>query len=247
MADTSQNANDGSKWVDYGNYWLYNEEQRTPGWLKVRKYRLSGSTLGTAVGHSNFSTPDELAQEMAGNKEKVFTEKQLKAMAIGTEQEPRVRDAYCAKTGYTVAEIGFCVPKMDPRIGVSVDGVVIGNSEVTSDVNWYENDELGIIEIKTIQRMYYPLINFCRKGQKPDKEYSHIWRSHYAQMQLGMWVFGKKWCDYVVMCVTDGQLFIQRVPFNQDYWNNILKPGIDDFLDNKLYPLLEKPIKLIMP
>ena len=220
-------------WLDNGVYWLYNEKQLSLGWHKVRQYRLSGSSTGTALGHSNFSTPDELSREMAGLKEKVFSERQIRVMAVGTLKEPFIRDAYCAKTGYTVIELGFCVPKFDLKIGVSVDGVV-------------ENED-GIIEIKAAQRMYKPLIEFTNSGRTTDDIYSHIWRTHYDQMQLGMKVMGKSWCDYVVMCVTDNQMFIQRVNFNETYWNDVIYPGIKDFLENKLYPLLPEDFQIEMP
>ena len=90
--------------------------------------------------------------------------------------------------------------------------------------------------------MYRPLISFTEKGGEPDDEYSHIWRTHYCQMQLGMKILNKNWCDYIVYCPTTRQLFIQRVPFNETFWSDFMFPKITTFLDETDVLLKEQGI-----
>lgn len=147
-------------------------------------------------------------------------------MEFGTLNEPIARQWYEKECGVKVEEIGLAVPKWDMRIGASTDGMVIGTDK--------------IIEIKCPNKMYEPLKAhrlMKKMGMKPEKfHHSHIFDSHYAQMQGTMAVLGKKWCDYVVYTPTD--VNVEEVEFNPDYWNNYLYPRLDSFIRTYLEPLL---------
>ena len=221
---------DPKKWRDCGEYYLYDTEQGEPDWLLVRIGRPSGSSSGYLIGHGNpnFGTPDDAALEIAGVKKKEFTLQQLEAMAHGTKMEPYGRDWYAGTNGVQVVELGFVTPKWDLEIGVSIDGDVLGTD--------------GIIEIKCPKKMYYPLANYMAKqsrGMFLDKnDFSHIWKTHYDQMQLGMAVLNKKWCDYVVYCTPENKVFTQRVPFDEAYWKDEMYPAIRTALEEKIKPHL---------
>ena len=221
---------DTGSWIDCGDFYLSTTPQGCDVWKEEREGRVTGSTSGGIIGKSRFTDPDKEARYLAGIDQKEFTEYQLMIMKEGNIMEPEARDHYVEETGYTVYERGLIVPKWNPFIGVSVDGDVI--------------DTNGCLEIKCPQKMYKPLIDYYNKinsGHKfPPFFHSHIWDSHYCQMQLGMAVLGKDWFDYKVYCPNEGQSFRQRVLWNQEYWENTLYPGILKFLDGKLFPLITR-------
>ena len=228
-----------SKWKDLGNYWLYDVEQKEPDWKLVRKGRPSGSNCGYLLGHGNpnFGSKEDTLLEIAGKKVKIFTEQQLDNMKFGETIEPIAREWYEKTRNVKVNELGFVVPKWDPNIGVSVDGVVLTWDNQLK--KYIEND--GMIEIKGPKRMYRPLEEYIQKqtaGYTTPNDYSHIWTTHYDQMQLGMAILGKKWCDYVVFCSPENKTFVQRIPFNQHYWNELMYNPLKQIIEEELKPLL---------
>lgn len=73
----------------------------------------------------------------------------------------------------------------------------------------------GCIEIKCPESIY-------RGPIKP---------SHLAQIQGGMAITGKKWCDYVVYSTNDGLAFIERIEFDQVFWSEKLYPALTSFIE----------------
>ena len=132
-----------NEWTDCGTYYISNAEQRSPSWHKTRSGRVTASNFGTCVGHSRFSTPDELALEISGFKTKEFLDNSKRIMDYGTKIEPEARSWYEKCRNVKVREYGLAVPKWNIYIGGSPDGV-IDNSD-------------GIIEIKCPEKMYGPL------------------------------------------------------------------------------------------
>jgi len=92
--------------------------------------------------------------------------------AHGIENEPRARALYEIETGYTVRMPGFLTLPGDERIGATVDGLV---------------DPDGMIEIKcpVVEARHH----LARQGVHDE--------AYYWQMQHGMWVTGRQWCDFV--------------------------------------------------
>lgn len=219
----------GPEWVDRGGHWLNLSPQGSDAWHALRRDMLTGSNIGAAVGHSRFSRPLEVALDITGVQRKDFSTESQRVMSQGTVREPLARELYVKKMGVEVVEVGLAVPKWDPRIGVSLDGEVVGRP--------------GIIEIKSPDRgIYQPLLAHEKRlaaGWTPPRFYhQHIWDSHYDQMQAGMAVTAKEWCDYVVYDGNDGRLFVDRVEFNREYWDEELWPAILRFLEDLLEPLI---------
>jgi len=217
------------EWEDKGGYWLNGSPQGSEAWLALRKNLLTGSNVGSALGHSRFSGPLEVALDVAGVEAKVFSQESQRVMAQGTQREPLAREKYMRMKDVHVEEVGLAIPKWEPRLGSSLDGDVIGTE--------------GVIEIKSPDKgIYRPLLEYERmvaKGWSPPPGYhQHIWDSHYDQMQVGMKVAGKTWCDYVVYSAQEERIFVDRVPLNDKYWETVLEPGIKNFLENILEPLI---------
>lgn len=177
------------------------------------------------------------------------SENSRRVMDLGTKNEGAARDKYISWRKVSCEEIGYAVSKIHPKIGVSIDGDVRELDGTPTE---------GIVEIKSPERMYEPIKNhitsvaFINKhiGKIPktnkamktwklkiyEKDYSYIWQTHYDQMQLGMGILGKLWCDYIVDSL-DGFTFIKRVYFNQEYWDKMML-DTDIFIRDKISPLL---------
>lgn len=218
-----------TEWIDCGTYWLNTSDQRTTRWHDLR-VRLTASNFGIAIGHSNFSTPEELADQIAGISKKSFTPEAIQRMGYGTQMEPVARQWYATTRGVEVNEVGIAIPKWDPMIGGSLDG------NVGSD---------GCIEIKCVAKMYEPLKKRIANSTV-SKDWSHIWKTHFDQMQGCMAITNKKWCDYVVFCPAEDQVYVERIPFQPEYWEKILYPGLRHFLEKLLLPRLDMK-KVVMP
>lgn len=238
-----------SRWIETEKRWISIAKQDTEDWLDDRKgkipiklltedlntegtvnTRLTGSVFSAAAGRSPFTTADDLALEIVGLKKKEFSEKSKKNMLHGKLTEPVARKWYEKKHNVKVKEIGLVVPKWNFHLGASVDGIVEGSE--------------GIIEIKCPVKMYQRLIDYNtlrETGWTPRTPYyhSHIWESHYAQMQGGMAILDKDWCDYIVYSTSDKQIYQERVLFNEKYWNEILYPLLQKFLNEKLFSVAE--------
>lgn len=170
----------------------------------------------------------ELAMDITNVKPKSFANRGKEVKNHGIITEPEARNWYCTSRNVEVVEVGLAVPKWEPRIGASLDGDVIGTD--------------GIIEIKSPLQMYEPLNIHMRKikeGWRPPPFYhDHIWDTHYAQMQGGMKITNKKWCDYIVYATDSNLVYVERIPFNEKYWEEVLWPGIQAFLNDYMEPLI---------
>jgi hypothetical protein len=175
------------------------------------------SNLATAIGLT-YESQHKLALSIGGLAD---TSKPVTAaMRHGIQQEASVRQWYAQSKGITVEEVGLAVPKWEERIGASLDGVV---------------GEDGMLEIKCPVAIYPELLVHQNKVQAgwvaPEHYHEHIKLSHYAQMQGGMAVTARQWCDYLVCSTFTQQVYLERIYFNQPYWESVLRPGIATFLD----------------
>lgn len=114
-----------------------------------------------------------LSEWLTGEAAKSFTNF---AMEWGTEQEPYARQWYAEKSTHWghVAEVGLCL-RDDGKVGASVDGFVGDN---------------GQLEVKcplAPQHIRY-LAGFDKIGSE----------LHMIQIQSGLWITGREWCDCVV-------------------------------------------------
>lgn len=177
------------------------------------------------------------------------SENSKRVMDLGTKNESLARDKYISWRKVQCEELGYAVSKLHPHIGVSIDGDV---KELDGNIT------KGIVEIKSPEHMYEPIKNyitsevFIRKHMRKiprankdmkiwklktyEHDYHYIWQTHYDQMQMGMGILSKLWCDYIVDSL-DGFTFIKRVYFNQEYWDNMIK-DINIFIQHKISPLL---------
>ncbi|WP_398498144.1 lambda exonuclease family protein [Variovorax sp.] len=118
------------------------------------------------------------------------------AMRRGRELEPRARMVYETHTGALVEEVSLILTD-DERFGYSSDGFI---------------DDDGMVEIKC------PLS--CDKLGKvwASPETAHF--EYLDQINGGLWITGRKWCDLVVYCPwlepVGKDLFVKRIYRNED-------------------------------
>ena len=167
-------------------------EQGTEEWLEARRglvtastmNRLVTPTLKTADNDTSRALLNTLACErITGHVEPHF---ETFDMARGHNEEPFAREEYAAHQGVEVAQIGFMTREVNgARLGYSPDGLV--------------GDD-GLIEIKCPQPKEH--LRTILAGKPP---------THYqAQLQVGLFVSGREWIDYVSY-VQGMRLWVQRV------------------------------------
>lgn len=217
---------DNKYWYEYENYWLYSAPQKSEEWLKIRKGRISGSTVCENIGDSQYCNQEEAVLYTCGIKQKEFSEFSKNAMAHGVKYEPIARkvyeDNFLKPKNLFVIEVGFLIPKWNEYIGFSPDGLIFSNND--------KYNPIGIIEIKCPQKMYKDL------DIVPFND-NYIKKEHYQQMQLGMAVTKTKFCVYVVLDTNYMKLFTQYINFNENYWN-YMKGKMENVIEYMIKPKL---------
>jgi len=146
--------------------------QRTPEWFESRKGRLTASMSGAALGLAPYQSKDDalraLVRDMNGMESEFYGNV---ATEYGSANEELARSAYELETGSTVQDAGF-VP-FDDWTGASPDGYI-------------SND--GLIEIKC------PFGK--RKDEKPEFASIEDQPHYYAQIQIQLFVTGRRWCHF---------------------------------------------------
>ena len=200
---------------DRGNYYELKENIK-----KYTKLPLTASNFASSIeGHNPFKNPQQLADELNGVVKINIPEDQLALIRKGIKEEPIAIKWYEEAFNKKVEPSRLTIPKWDVRIGCITDGKI---------------DEDGILEVKCVKKMYPELISYLDKkesGEVFDKFYhDHIKTWHYDQIQGGLAITGRQWCQYIVFCSDEDAIFEEKVYFNEKYWNEVLYPGIDDFI-----------------
>lgn len=160
-------------------------EQGTEEWHALRRGIVTASTVGQLIttktlkpadnDYSRALTAQLVADRIAGwDTEPNYVNND---MIRGTEEEPRARQHYAEHhTSEPVTECGFMI-REEPgwKLGFSPDGLV---------------GDAGLIEIKAPRAKTH--IRTILSGEVP--------RQHIPQIQAGLLVSGREWCDFVSWC-----------------------------------------------
>lgn len=228
--------------MDCGDYWQHLHEQGSEPWSLEHHLRVTASSFAAAIGKSSFSSPLDVAANIVKIRTQICDKNSRKH---GIVTEPEARNHYIKTKGIFVQEVGLAVPKWEPRIGTSVDGIpFIPRGISLPSVDEIPSGTNGIIEIKCPEKMYRPLQEYIDKrnaGWVPEPGYhAHIHDTHYCQMQGSMKIRGADWCDYYVYATGSNAVYTERVRFNPRFWDDVLGPGLDRFLDEILEPLIQQ-------
>jgi hypothetical protein len=177
-------------------------EQGSPEWLQARcgvitasKFRdaLDKTAKGQPTAKSCTYAAQVALERISGSStDENFVSWQMRR---GTEIEPEARRAYEVETGNVANESGVVLTD-DARFGYSTDGFV--------------GDE-GCVEIKCLVSAE-KLIDIWGYGEL--SEFRH-------QMQGGLWLTGRKWCDFVLyapqLAPIGKELFVKRIARDEEF------------------------------
>jgi len=167
---------------------IYNVEQGSDEWLQARcgiPTSTSISAMLTPTGKladnqtSRTMIAELAAERLTGRPPEPIWSRDIER---GHLDEPIAREIYAKHTGVNVEEVGFMVTGYIPRDGSETD--------IANDLG-YSPDGLvgdhGLIEIKSRKPKLH--LQYVLTGQIPF--------AHMVQMQTGMLVSGRAWCDYI--------------------------------------------------
>lgn len=186
-------------------------DQRSPEWFAARCGKVTASRMADVVaktakgyGASRANYMAELVVErLTGKPTEGFTNA---AMQWGTDQEPFARDAYSAKTGELVTEVGFVNHPRIENAGASPDGIV----------------GTGLVEIKCPNTASH--IEYLMSKEPPQK--------YYYQMQWQIGCAMAEFCDWVSYdprMPQELQLLIVRIYRDEDCIK-MLEAEVETFL-----------------
>lgn len=182
-------------------------EQGSDEWLAARCGIITASVIGKLITPSTLKPANNdtsrgvlhtlAAERITGHVEYVHPSFD---MMRGTEDEPFARAVY-AEHYAPVEEVGFMTLETEQyKIGYSPDGLV---------------GEDGLIEIKS--RKPHSHLATILSGRPP--------AYNMAQMQTGMFVSGREWCDYVSFSA-GLPLWVKRVHWDTDWFTAITNTAI---------------------
>lgn len=186
---------------------IFNElEQGSPEWLAARCGIPTASVIGQLItpstvkvaknDYSRGLTATLVAERITGHVEPMQVNQ---AMMRGTLDEPYARDAY-SEHHAPATEIGFMVKDFGRyKIGYSPDGLV--------------GDD-GLIEIKS--RAQKKHLQTILADEAP--------LENMAQIQTGLLVSGREWCDYVSFC-SGMPLWTKRV-LPDERWHDAITDAV---------------------
>ena len=186
-------------------------EQRSAEWHAARLGKVTASKVADVVARTKTGYAASRANYMAQLVCERLTGKPTEgfsnaAMEWGVEQEAAARDAYSARVGELVTEVGFIDHPAIKMAGASPDGIV----------------GAGIVEIKCPSTATH--IEYLFEREPPQK--------YFYQMQWQMACTGADWCDWVSYdprMPENLQLLVVRIPRDTDCIT-LLEKEVSEFL-----------------
>ena len=186
-------------------------EQRSAEWHAARLGKVTASKVADVVARTRTGYAASRANYMAQLVCERLTGKPTEgfsnaAMEWGVEQEAAARDAYSARVGELVTEVGFIDHPAIKMAGASPDGIV----------------GAGIVEIKCPSTATH--IEYLFEREPPQK--------YFYQMQWQMACTGADWCDWVSYdprMPENLQLLVVRIPRDTDCIQ-MLEKEVSEFL-----------------
>lgn len=199
-------------------------DQRTEEWFAARRGKVTASRIADVVARTRSGYAASRANYMAELVVERLTGKSVEgftnaAMQWGVDNEPLARDAYSAKVGELVTEVGFMDHPSIVMAGASPDGLVSLE---------------GCVEIKCPNTATH--IQSLMDREPPQR--------YFYQMQWQMACAGRQWCDWVSFdprMPENLQLLVVRIPRDDDCIL-VLEKEVSEFLvelDEKVSKLKE--------
>ena len=217
------------------------EQRNSVLWHSIRRYRITASFFGSVLSRRPNTPPDSLVLRII--QPKSFS---TRATAYGIEKEQIAISEYITyqrsrgHSDISVSPSGFLVSTTHPFLGASPDGAVFDPSNTMQP--------FGFLEVKCpySARMITPTdacatSGFCCTadpitGQLKLKE-NH---AYFAQIQGQMAIGQRPWCDFVIY--TTKGISVQRIEYNEKFWEEDLLPKLSNFYDNCVAPEIVSPV-----
>jgi len=178
-------------------------QQGSEEWKTLRLGKITASRVSQVMGKSRQNFLAIIAAERISKQAESFTNA---AMQWGIDTEPFAREAYEARNGVKVVQVGFCLHPTIKDAGASPDGLV--------------GDD-GLIEIKCPNTSTH--VGTLIDQKAPTK--------YIPQMQFQMACTGRQWCDFVSFDPRIEQSFFQiRVERDNEYIEKMEKE-VSEFLE----------------
>lgn len=218
------------------------EQRNCRKWYEYRRRRITASNFGKVFKFKKESTKIKFARSLfdVDNDQKYVP----LAAQYGIDHENDAVEKYltldrCQNVVYF--KRGLWVPTWEncAWLGASVDGEIVVKSATGAR-------ESGIVEIKTIFDLEAKSIAEVAQKRKgsfymttlPAGKFALKNNSnHYFQIQGQMAVCEVSFCDFVVYHPTSGEIFVQRIEFDDAFWSNTLFPKLKQFYYKYVYPL----------
>jgi hypothetical protein len=156
------------------SYEIVNVEQGSLPWFYERAGLVTASKLADVLSTGQRQRTfmmKMLAERITGKPSDNWTNEHTRR---GHEDEPKARDWYCVEYGVDVEQVGF-VKNTDSQVGYSPDGFVGSN---------------GTIETKS--KLEHLHLDILLRDKIP--------AAHVAQVQGGLWISEREWCDFICWC-----------------------------------------------
>lgn len=198
-------------------------------WFQQRKYRLTASNFGRVMTRKKEPTKSFLSS--------LFQSKNLtniSSIQHGKQNEAVAKTLYVKKmqknvhANFSVYDSGLVINPSCPYLGASPDGKVFDPTST---------NRFGLLEIKCP----YKWRNCSMEVACEDpKFYCHLVDGlphlksdgnelYYVQVQGQLALTGLEWCDFVVYFSGSRSLNVERIQFNQVYWNETVLPKLKRF------------------
>jgi len=163
-------------------------EQGDPQWYSDRIASIGGSSISKAVAKGEGKTRKQLLYDfvgelLSGQKKNGFSSFEMQE---GVKYEPVAREIYAFENDVEVVQVAL-IKGIVEHTHYSPDGLI---------------NQDGILEIKTVIPSVFA--EYADTGKIPT--------SHRKQMQWGLSISNREWCDYVVYCpyIQDACNFLQK-------------------------------------
>ena len=211
------------------------EQRQSSLWFSARRYRITSSVFGSVFKRRPDTPPDNLVLSIIQPRN--FSSA---ATQYGIENEPNATRefvAYQQSHGHpllSVSACGFLISYKHPYLGTSPDGAVYDPSN--------SQHPFGFVEVKCpyTARNILPSqacsdSSFCCTF---DSQTASIMlkktHSYYCQVQGQMGIGERSWCDFVIY--TKRGIHVQRIWFDEAFWNLEHLPKLTSFYDNCVVP-----------
>ena len=224
------------------------EQRDSLRWFQVRRFRITASYFGEVRRQRDTTKPDSLVLRMLGNN--TYHKKDTASMAWGRSNESVALEKYkqeklaSGNEHLVVTQSGFWVSSDYPFLGASPDAAVYDPSEL---------QPFGFAEVKcpykhkdiTPKEACADSTFCCEVIQHDGEERLKLKEGHpyYSQVQGQMAIGRRTWNDFIIY--TTKGIAVERIRFNQLFWERELLPKLETFFSNCLAPEILHPMHAI--